>query len=209
MRRSERACLQEWRRELLAGTSGAVLEVGAGTGANVPYYPPAVERLLLTDPDPHMLARLERPLAALRRPAKVESAVADRLPFPDASFDFVVGTLVLCSVPDPAAALAEIRRVLRPDGAFVFLEHVAADEDDEGGARRLAWQRRIEPLWSRFADGCRLTRRTDAAIEAAGFSFESLTRASMRRALPFLRPTIRGLARRSGREAHAAQARQG
>jgi ubiquinone/menaquinone biosynthesis C-methylase UbiE len=189
MRRSERACLQEWRSELLAGTRGAVLEVGAGTGANVSHYPEAVERLVLTDADPHMLARLG---ARLDREATVERASVDRLPFPDASFDFVVGTLLLCSAPDPEASLREIRRVLRPEGAFVFLEHVAADERSS----RFGWQRRLEPLWRQLAEGCRLTSRTEADIEAAGFTFESLTRASMRKALPFLRPTIRGVARR-------------
>ena len=208
MRRSERACLAEWRRELLAGTAGSVLEVGAGTGANLPYYPQAVERLVLTDADPHMLARLERALGGASGASgagatgatgatgggareRLERAAADRLPFPDRSFDFVVGTLLLCSVAEPAAVLAEIRRVLRPVGAFVFLEHVAAEDRPD----RLAWHRRIDPIWSRLAEGCRLTRRTEATIAEAGFSFESLTRGSMRKALPFLRPTIRGVAR--------------
>src|SRR5271170_1566587 len=123
MRRTEQACLIDWRRDLLSTLSGRVLELGAGTGANVPFYPPAVRSLVLAEPDPHMLARLRA-----RAPVDAEllSASCDGVPVPDASVDAVVATLLLCSVPDPSRALAEIRRVLRPGGTFVFLEHVAA-----------------------------------------------------------------------------------
>ncbi|MEJ7584387.1 MAG: class I SAM-dependent methyltransferase [Acidimicrobiales bacterium] len=122
----------------------------------------------------------------------VERASADALPFPDASFDTVVATLVLCSVPDQPAALAELRRVLRPGGALVFLEHVAAEDRP----KRLRWQRRIEPVWKRLAGGCHLTRVTADAIVAAGFDLPdaALTRESARKTTPVVRPTVRGVA---------------
>jgi ubiquinone/menaquinone biosynthesis C-methylase UbiE len=167
-----------------------VLEIGAGTGANLPHYPRAVERLVLAEPDPHMLGRLRRkPHPAAVRDLVTADAAA--LPFADASFDFVVSTLVLCSVADPAAALREIVRVLRPGGALVYLEHVAAEEPG-----RLAWQRRIEPVWSAVAGSCHLTRRTGETIRDAGLVVVDERRESMRKALPIVRPSIRGLARK-------------
>lgn len=187
---SEAACLSRWRGELLGGLSGAVLEVGAGTGHNLAHYPASLERLVLTEPDPSMRARL---LASARGRATVVGCPVEALPFDDASFDVVVSTLVLCSVVEPQRALAEIRRVLKPGGEFVFLEHVAAD--DRPG--RLRWQQRLEPLWRRVGDNCHLTRRTAVAITDAGFSIERVERESMRKALPFLRPTVRGVARKS------------
>jgi ubiquinone/menaquinone biosynthesis C-methylase UbiE len=190
MRRTEAACLVAWRRDLLCSLSGRVLEIGAGTGANVPLYPGAVVSLVLAEPDVHMLARL-RP----RAPAHAEllSSPCEALPLPDASFDAVVATLLLCSVSDPPRALAEIRRVLRPGGVFVFLEHVAAPD----GSPRLAWQHRIEPFWKRIAGNCHLTRPTGDTIRAAGFVVEQETRESMRKAMPWFRPSIRGIARRT------------
>ncbi len=198
MRRTEKACLGRWRDELLAPLEGSVLEVGAGTGANLDHYPRRLlradgsrERLVLTDPDAHMLERLRRrPEAAT---AEIERARSDALPFPDESFDAVVSTLVLCSVPDVERTLHELRRVLKPTGALVFLEHVAAEE----GSPRRRWQRRVEPVWSKIAGGCHLTRQTDAAIAKAGFTFETMTKESMRKALPVVRPTVRGIARKA------------
>lgn len=191
MRKTEEACLVTWRRELLSGLSGRVLEIGAGTGANLPHYPPAVTSLVLAEPDAHMLARL-RPRAPAG--AEVLRASCDRLPLPDASVDAVVSTLVLCSVPDPARALRELSRVLRPGGTLVFLEHVAAAE----GSSRLTWQRRIEPVWKHVAGNCHLTRPTEESLRVAGFVVEQVTRESMRKAMPWFRPTVRGLARRPG-----------
>jgi len=192
MRASEQACLEEWRSDLLAGLSGAVLEIGAGTGANLSRYPAAVTRLVLVDDDRHMLAKLERRAKDLGRTnIEVHEASAVALPFPDASFDAVVSTLVLCSVPDADAVLREVRRVLRPRGSFVYLEHVADDE----GTSRFAWQRRVEPVWRRIAGNCHLTRRTGDAIRRAGFVVEDERRESMRKALPIVRPTVRGIAR--------------
>ncbi len=193
MRGAERACLSEWRAELLGHAAGEVLEIGAGTGANLPYYAPDVTRLVLTEPDEDMLARLRKRLSTGRAP-RIEAVAApvDVLPFADASFDAVVSTLVLCSVPDVTRALAEVRRVLRPGGCLLFLEHVAADDRPA----RLAWQRRLEPWWRRISGNCHLTRRTGEAIRRAGFTVESEKRESVRKALPIVRPSVRGLARR-------------
>jgi ubiquinone/menaquinone biosynthesis C-methylase UbiE len=190
---TEEACLRDWRRELLSEAKGEVLEIGAGTGANLTHYPSSVTRLCLAEPDPHMRSQLEHKVAAGPRKVEVVDAGAERLPFPDASFDTVVGTLVLCSVQDPAAAIAELYRVLRPGGQLIFLEHVAA-QDNPG---RLRWQRRFEPLWKRIAGNCHLTRETGAALRRAGFELLREEHASMRKAPPIVRPTIRGLARKA------------
>lgn len=190
---SEEACVRDWRRELLADLHGEVLELGTGTGLNVAHYPATVTRLVLTEPDRHMRARLEARLAAEPpAPAVVEvvDAAVDRLPFDDASFDAVVATLVLCSVPDQRRALQEVRRVLRPGGRFVYLEHVAADHKPD----RLKWQRRIEPVWKHLAGGCHLTRSTLQVIEGAGFDVDGNRRESMRKANPLVRTTERGVA---------------
>jgi ubiquinone/menaquinone biosynthesis C-methylase UbiE len=195
MRKSEAACLAAWRQELLGGLSGVVAEIGAGTGANLPHYPASVERVTLTEPDASMRHLLEgrRDSASVRAgEVQIVDAPAEALPFDSGSLDAVVTTLVLCTVPRPEAALAEIRRVLRPGGALVFLEHGAAEE----GSSLLRWQRRLEPAWRRFAEGCILTRRPDATIASAGFAIETLRRDTMRKAWPILRPTVRGLARK-------------
>ncbi len=187
----ERAGLAAWREALLADLGGRVLEVGAGTGVNLPLYPRTLERLVVAEPDANMRKKLVKRIADLGSPAEASDASLEKLPWPDASFDAVVATLVLCTVRDPARALAEIRRVLVPGGAFVYLEHVAADHDP----RRLAWQRRIEPFWGVIAGGCRLTRRTSETIGAAGFDVAGETRESARKAMPLVRTMVRGVAR--------------
>lgn len=191
MQSGEDACVGAWRQELLAHAKGRVLEVGAGTGLNLKHYPATVSELVLCEPDPNMRRKLSSRVRDrnVDVPVEIVGAQAERLPFSDASFDTVVSTLVLCSVRDPAAALQEIRRVLRPDGIFVFLEHVA--DEDPG---RLAWQRRIEPFWKRMAGNCHLQRRTCTFMQEAGFTFDRLERDKMTKALPFVRSTIRGSA---------------
>jgi len=193
MKKTEEASLQEWRADLLSHAKGDVLEVGVGTGINLPFYAnrPKISSLTLAEPDPHMRKRAEARAKLLdRSDVKIIDAPVENLPFAEASFDTVVATLLLCSVKDPSAALASIRRLLRPGGRFLFLEHVAAEENPG----RLLWQERIEPFWKIIGDNCHLTRRTLLSIKSAGFSVETATNASMRKALPFLRPTVRGIA---------------
>jgi len=193
MRPAERACLGEWRAELVRELRGDVLEVGAGTGAMLTHYPLAISRLVLVEPDRHMRRRLEAKCRRLVLPTfEVNDASVERLPVPDASLDAVVSALVLCSVPSEHTALAEIFRVLRPGGRLYFLEHVAANRLSS----RFAWQRRLEPAWRFCAGNCHLTRDTELAIRGAGFHVDHITRDSVRKAMPWLRPSIRGTARK-------------
>ncbi len=186
---AERACLQAWRASLLSPLEGAVLEIGAGTGANLPHYSAKVSRLVLSEPDAHMRRRLSARAAQAQPGAELCDRSVMELPYEDQSFDAVVSTLVLCSVPSLSGALVEARRVLRPGGQLVFLEHVL---DPRPGRARL--QRALCPVWRRVAGGCRLTRRTEEAIGAAGFELQAITRESMRRSVAPVRHTIRGVA---------------
>lgn len=162
----ERGWMGERRARLLKGARGAVLEIGGGTGTNLPHYRDA-DRVTVAEPDPFMRRRLIPKLGAARVPAEVSAAGAEALPFHDGSFDTVVSTLVLCTVPDQGSALDEIRRVLRPGGRLLFIEHVRAP----GSTAR--WQDRIEPFWGRLFGGCHPNRDTVAAIEEAGFEIET------------------------------------
>jgi ubiquinone/menaquinone biosynthesis C-methylase UbiE len=191
MRKSEDACLAGWRRDLLEEIDGRVLEVGAGTGVNLRFYPSSIQRLVMSEPDRHMRARLAARLDGLNGlPVELSDASADSLPFLDHDFDVVVCMLVLCSVPDLNRAIGEIRRVLSPGGRLVFMEHVAADDRPD----RLKWQRRMEPLWQRVSGNCHLTRTTEEAIRDGGFAFERILRESMGNTIPLTRATIRGIA---------------
>ena len=183
---AERRALRSWRRELLADLDGDVLELGAGTGANLAYYGDQVRRLLLLEPDPAMRRRL-----VARAPrATVIAGSASLLPVADASFDAVVSTLVLCSVGRQDRALSEVRRVLRPDGRLLLIEHVAA-----GGDTRLRTaQHLVSPLWSRLAGGCSLERQTRSALAAAGFDTAHLVDDVLPVPVPFVRPVLRGAA---------------
>ena len=187
---AEDAGLSDWRRELLASARGEVLEIGAGTGGNLALYPPAVSRLLLGEPDPHMREMLRRKLGG-RPEVEVLDAPAEALPFPDGSFDTVVATLVFCSVEDPARVAAEIRRVLRSGGLFLFLEHVAAPAG--------TWTRRVqgalEPVWKRIAGNCHLTRETGPLLEAAGFQLWPCIEAPLPGSARLTARSIRGVAR--------------
>ncbi len=154
------------RARALATAAGHVLEVGFGTGLNLQYYPAAVRSLTALDPLDALRGRVEARIAAAPFPVRRVALAADgRLPFDDTHFDCVVTTWTLCSILDAPAALREMRRVLRPDGRYLFIEHGASD--DAGVAR---WQRRLEPLHKRIAGGCHLTRRIDALIASAGFT---------------------------------------
>jgi SAM-dependent methyltransferase len=188
--KTEAAGLRDWRAALLADVAGEVLEIGPGTGLNLEHYPATVTRLVLAEPDRFMRAKLAAKVEARPAPFPIEIADAgvDPIPFAAGSFDVVVSTLVLCSVPDHEAALAEIHRVLRPGGCFVFLEHIAAVENP----KRHRWQQRIEPLWKRWAGNCHLTRTTDQAIPAAGFELVEARRESIRKMPPWVRVSTRG-----------------
>ena len=193
MANSEDACLREWRRGILAHARGEVLEIGAGTGASIELYPRSIGRLILTEPDRHMRRRLEQTVAEQGgADIQVRDGSAEQITAEDESLDCVVASLVCCSVADLDATLREIRRVLKPGGRFLFMEHVAADP----GTRRRVWQDRINPLWSRINGGCNINRETEAAIAAAGFEIRDIQRESMRKAMPIVRPTIRGFAAR-------------
>lgn len=157
------------RSRLLSGARGEVLEIGGGTGANLPHYHDA-QRVVIAEPDPFMRKKLWPKLTRTGIPVEVSDAGAQSLPFPDDSFDVVVSTLVLCTVPDQREALAEIRRVLRPGGRLLFLEHVRGPV---GVAR---WQDRILPLWRRLFAGCHPNRDTLTSIQAAGFEVRNLER---------------------------------
>ena len=183
---SERRGMAARRGELLASARGRVLELGAGTGLNLRHYPDGVD-LVVSEPDPGMRRRLERRAAGR---ATVVAAGAEALPFPDGSFDTVVSTLVLCTVADPDAALAEVRRVLTPDGRLLLIEHVRAE------APRLARrQDRFAGLWHACAMGCRCNQPTLELLERAGLSVEQLTPSRWRGMPSLVTPLVVGTAR--------------
>jgi ubiquinone/menaquinone biosynthesis C-methylase UbiE len=173
---AEDAGLRAMRSELLAQARGRVLELGAGTGLNLGLYPQAIETLTMVEPDPHMTKQLRQKLADSGKSAEISvvEASGEELPFPDDSFDTVAVTLVLCTVPDLDATLSEIRRVLRPEGKLLFLEHVRAHSPELA-----KWQDRLESPWKFLADGCHCNRDTVAAISAAGFTLGDVERGEL------------------------------
>jgi SAM-dependent methyltransferase len=184
----ERRGMSDNRRALLGGAVGRVLEIGAGTGANLTAYPSDLDALVLTEPDPGMARRLTRNVARHRQDAQVLCVGAESLPFPDGAFDVVVSTLVLCTVPDPAAAVAEARRVLRPGGRLLYLEHVRADD-----ARLARRQDRLAAPWGAFASGCRCNQSTLEVLGAA-FELERPTRITWRGMPSIVKPLVTGTA---------------
>ena len=157
------------RDRCVRAAKGRVLEIGLGTGASLKSYGPEVEHLSVVEPSAGMHALASTRLAACAFETSVHTLGAETLPFDDDSFDSIVSVWTLCSVDDPRAVLAELRRVLSPGGRFHFLEHVRSD--DPAVAR---WQRRLDPLQRVFACGCNLTRDTEADIRASGFTLESI-----------------------------------
>jgi ubiquinone/menaquinone biosynthesis C-methylase UbiE len=189
MKSTEEAGMREKRREVLSEAVGRTIDIGAGTGLNLELFPPEVSELVLAEPDPHMLKKLEEKLSASSREASVIQSPAEKLPFGDDSFDTAVFTLVLCTVPDPAAALAEAARLLRPGGKLLFLEHVRSE--DPGLAR---WQDRLEGPWHFLGDGCHCNRDTLATIEASPFEVEKADKGELPKAPPLVKPLIYGTA---------------
>jgi len=187
---SERDGLAKLRAELLAPARGRVVELGAGTGANLDHWPRGtIASLLLTEPDPHMARRLESRVARREAAARVVRAPADDLPVQDGAADTVVASLVLCTVPDVPAVLAEVRRVLAPGGRLLFLEHVR--HADPARARR---QDRLTPVHSRLAAGCHPNRPTPDLIAAAGFTVRELRVERFPKAARYLQPLVLGSA---------------
>ncbi len=176
------------RKSLLAGARGAVLEIGAGTGHNLPHYPDGLEDLVLAEPGLRLGSQIDLGSAPAGVPARLERAPAEALPYEDGSFDTVVSTLVLCTVTDPQRAVSEIARVLRPGGRLLFLEHVHADP----GWRRTL-QRRSVGAWAAFADGCQCDRETLETIEAQ-MEVESVERGSWRGMPAIVKPLVWGSA---------------
>jgi SAM-dependent methyltransferase len=186
---TEEAGLRERRREVLAAARGRTIDIGAGTGANLGLFPDDVTGLVMAEPDPHMVKRLRGKVAEAGADVELVEAGAERLPYEDASFDTAIFTLVLCTVPDPAAALAEAARVLKPGGQLLFVEHVRAQ--DPGVAR---WQDRLEGPWRFFGDGCHCNRDTVATIEASPLTLESVERGELPKSPPITKPLAWGRA---------------
>ncbi len=165
---------QRLRRELLQDARGDVLEIGFGTGLNLVHYPATVSQLWLVDPARFLLSRVQARVAQVAFPVHIEQLTAESLPFPEGQFDVVVSTWTLCTVPDPVQALREIRRVLKPQGVFLFLEHGRSRE-----ARIAAWQDRLNPIQNLIACGCNLNRPIDQLIERSGLHLTGLRRFQM------------------------------
>jgi ubiquinone/menaquinone biosynthesis C-methylase UbiE len=185
----EEAGLREMRRGLLREARGRTIDIGSGTGANLDLYPEQVSDLVMAEPDPHMARQLRHKLAKADRAVEFVEAGAERLPFEDSSFDTAVFTLVLCTVPDPRAALAEVARILKPGGRMLFLEHVRAQDP-----QLARWQDRLEKPWRFVGDGCHCNRDTVATIEASPLRLEGVERGRLPKAPPITRPLARGSA---------------
>ena len=186
--------VREHRTRLLDGVAGRVLEIGCGNGLNFELYPPAVTDVLAVEPEPELRAHAEAAARTAPVPVTVVPGVAAAVPAPDASFDVAIASLVLCTVPDQAEALAELRRVLKPKGELRFYEHVVSRRR---GAR--AVQRFMDAtFWPHVAGGCHVARDTAAAIAAAGFEIQRIERFpfSPARFVPAA-PHILGVARRT------------
>lgn len=188
----ERLGMARRRRDLLTGARGKVLEIGAGTGLNLPLYPAGLDELVLTEPGRRFGDHIDLTRAPAGVKARLERAPAEELPFEDAGFDTVVSTLVLCTVSDPHRAVAEIARVLRPGGRLLFLEHVRADQP-----WRRSLQRRSARAWASFADGCQCDRPTLATIESQ-LQVESTRRATWRGMPTIVKPLVWGEATLAG-----------
>jgi ubiquinone/menaquinone biosynthesis C-methylase UbiE len=185
--RGERQGIADRRTLLLADLEGDVVEIGSGPGASLPHYRRAA-RVVAVEPDESMAQRLPAKIADARVPVEIVSADAQALPFPDESFDAAVFAFVLCSVEDPQAALMEARRVLRPEGKLVLLEHV------RGEGRVARWQSRLTPLHRSLFGNCHLNRDTRAAAEAVGFDVAGVEPTDLAARHALVRPGIQGVA---------------
>jgi SAM-dependent methyltransferase len=166
--------LLPFRERVIGGARGRVLEIGIGSGLNLPLYGPAVDTVIGLEPSPELLRMARDRAATARVPVELLEASAEAVPLDTASIDTMVMTWTLCTIPDPHSALAELRRVLKPGGALLFVEH--------GRAPELAvarWQDRLDPLWRRIAGGCHLNREIDTLIAGSGFRIDALANARL------------------------------
>ena len=188
MAKTEQAGLRAFRQGLLAGAKGHVIEIGGGTGANLPFYGPAVEALTMTEPEVPMVRRLERKVREQAPATKVLRAPAEDLPFEDDTFDVAVSTLVLCGVDDQPRALRELRRVLRPGGQLLFIEHVRSDDPHRAHLQdRMNWLNRLVVC-------CDCNRPTLGSIQEAGFTIAQVEHTALPKAPKFVSPAIVGTA---------------
>ncbi|HEY2446831.1 MAG TPA: class I SAM-dependent methyltransferase [Rhizomicrobium sp.] len=164
MRRKD---LEPYRERVIGAAEGRVLEIGAGSGLNFAFYPPAVSEILALEPDPKLICMARTKETS--RQATFMEASAEEIPLEDKSFDTVVTTWTLCTIPNGMQALREMRRVLRPGGTLLFIEHGQAPEQ-----RVRKWQDRVDPIWSRISGGCHLNRPIGRMIEESGFRIAKL-----------------------------------
>ena len=183
------------RDEALAGLTGRVIEVGAGTGLNFAHYPDTVTEVIAVEPEPYLRAKAKQAAAGANVPVGVVDGMADRLPADNASCDAGVASLVLCSVPDQTTALAELHRVIRPGGELRFYEHIRSDS-----ARFARFHSAIDVVWPHMAGGCHADRATLDAIESAGFTIAHARRFTFRPSVTTMpvSPHVIGTARRDG-----------
>lgn len=186
----EKSGFWRWRKRQVEQVSGSVMELGAGTGLNLPFYPEGLERLVLVEPDVHKAKLLGEKTPPPGVNPEIVRAPGEGLPFADDSFDTVIETLVLCTVADPEAAVAEIQRVLKPGGRLLFTEHVRSDRPRLG-----RFQDRMEGPWKKLADGCHCNRRTVPMLEANGFDVEISAEMDQFPMVPTVRPIVSGVAR--------------
>ncbi|MEO5901956.1 MAG: class I SAM-dependent methyltransferase [Ilumatobacteraceae bacterium] len=186
----ERAGLRAQREELISRARGFTLEIGGGTGLNLPYYPDSIGELVLAEPDASMRRRLERRLRRSGRPAQLLDSPAEQLPFAAGSVDTVVSTFVLCTVDAPDEVLREVIRVLRPDGQLLFIEHVRSDSPTLA-----RWQDRLVTPWRCFARGCRCNRATAELMVSFGLRLDAVVETSWHAMPPIVRPLVIGRAR--------------
>jgi ubiquinone/menaquinone biosynthesis C-methylase UbiE len=172
--------LRPYRERIVGAAEGRVLEVGIGSGLNLPLYRASARQVLGLDPSPRLLARARQKACRLPVPVELIQGSAEAIPLDDQCVDTVVMTWTGCSIPDVTSALAEMRRMLRPAGRLLFVEHGRAPEPNVA-----RWQDRLTPLWRPLSGGCHLNRKIDALIEAAGFRFERLERGYMNGLKPF------------------------
>jgi len=161
--------LEKYRREVIASASGRVLEIGVGSGLNFPFYGKQVEIVIGIDPSARLLAMARRRAAAASIHAILIQGTATAIPLADGTVETVAMTWTLCSIPDPLLALHEMRRVLKPDGRLLFIEHGLSPA---AGVER--WQHRLTPMWGRISGGCHLDRKMDDLIRSAGFELTEL-----------------------------------